>query len=678
MMNATLTRPNGLIANINTKYATALPERIIDALRQTKVPWGPVGYVTYKRTYSRHLDDNDEQSPKEEYWQTIVRCLNGILKIGGAFTQMELETLAEYLIGLKCNFSGRALWQLGTKTVEKLGGDSLQACWHVRVNEPIHPFCFTFDELMLGGGVGFSILPQDVYEIPQVKFDISVQRVDSYDCDFIVPDNREGWVELLRKILEGFFFTGKNVRYNPDCLRARGARIKSFGGTASGSHDLVLGIAEIVKILKRRVGDKLTPVDCLDIQNILGMIVVAGNVRRSAEIAKGAPNDREFLLAKYWGDGKIIPKWRQQSNNTVAVTDLKELAPEFWWSYEKTMEDGSACGENYGLYNPDLAANYGRIVDGRQQGINRFVCGPNPCGEIMLESNEACNLGELYLVNLENPTELHTAAELMLKCLKTISKLKFSNSRTDEVVTRNRRLGLGITGVMAAHHLRKPHVLDATYKHLKEVDRHYSKEIGTVESIALTTVKPSGTAAKLPNACTPGANPAFSQFVSLQIQFAADSPMLQKIKDNGYPMEPKLNIDNSRDFNVQVVSFPVAYPDGTPDESMSAIEQLENVAMLQRFWSDNAVSSTIQYRPEEVPAIKDWLSSNYSGSLKTVAFSRQFGHGFPQAPNRVLTRDQYLEFASRVKPLDSFDVGGDMDDTPIDGIECIGDRCGIK
>ena len=158
-------------------------------------------------------------------------------------------------------------------------------------------------------------------------------------------------------MLESAFFTGRSFTYNTKCIRRKGERIRSFGGTASGPEDLVWGINEIVKILNNAVGRKLSPVECLDILNILGAIVVAGNVRRSAQIANGSGRDRDFLLTKYWGDGAIIPKWRQQSNNTVGESDLNNLLPEFWWPYENVDEYGNAKGECFGLFNPKLAAN---------------------------------------------------------------------------------------------------------------------------------------------------------------------------------------------------------------------------------------------------------------------------------------------------------------------------------
>jgi ribonucleoside-triphosphate reductase len=672
-MNGTINVPH-----INTRYASKLPNRIVDAMKEVKVPWGPVGYVTYKRTYSRHSIPKDRTSPKEEYWQSIARCLQGLLDINGALTLRELECAAEYFMNLKMQFSGRQLWQLGTKTVERLGGDSLQACWHVRVNEPIHPFCFNFEELMLGGGVGFTIMPEDVYSIPIVKHVINVTRVDTFDCDYIIPDNREGWVELLRKILDGFFFSGKSITYNTKAIRSRGEPIESFGGTASGPEDLVLGINQIVKILHRCHGRKLNPIDAMDIQNILAQIVVAGNVRRSAQIACGSGRDRDFLLAKYWDDGSIIiPKWRQQSNNTVVEEDLHALLPEFWWPYENVNIDGSSRGECYGLFNKPLSANYGRLIDGVRPGYNAGVCGPNPCGEIMLESDEACNLAELYLTNLRDSTEFHIAATLMYKVTKIVSVVPFLHPRTNEVVGRNHRLGIGITGVQAAHHLRKAEIFNGVYKHIREEDKEYSNTLNTTESIAYTTVKPSGTSAKLPIGCPPGANLAYANPQLLRITFSSDSPMLPTLRKKGYPMEPKRNLDGSSDLNSLMVSFPIAYPEGTPcDGDLSAVQQLENVKFLQTYWSDNAVSATVQFKQEEVPEIKAWMFENYKDSLKSISFSRHTGHGFIQPPNEPLTWEQYYAFVASVEPLDHFE--NDQDDSAIEGIECGTGGCPVK
>jgi hypothetical protein len=158
----------------------------------------------------------------EEWHETVERGCNGLLEIGGAFTQEQIDRLAYFWHQLKGCPAGRPIWQLGTDTVRRLGGDSLNNCWVVNVDEPISPFTFAFNQLMLGGGVGFNITPEAVFSLPPVKFAPVIERVESFDCDFVVPDNREGWVELLDRVLDAFFFTGKDVRYCTRGVRNKG------------------------------------------------------------------------------------------------------------------------------------------------------------------------------------------------------------------------------------------------------------------------------------------------------------------------------------------------------------------------------------------------------------------------------------------------------------------------
>ena len=349
-----------LVDSISDKFVEKYKDRI--------PPFGPVGYVVYKRTYSRKVEG---EKRKEEWWETVKRCVNGVLKIGCKLTKDEAETLYDKVFNLKCCFSGRALWQLGTTTVDKLGGDSMQNCWCCCVNNPIESFCFLFDELMLGGGVGLNIQAEHVYEMPKVKFDVKIIRRDEKDVDFVVPDNREGWVDLLRRSLQAFFFTGKSFCYSTICVRGKGALIKGFGGVASGPEDLCWGIDQIANVLRGRVGKKLRPIDCLDICNIIGAVVVSGNVRRSAEIMLGDANDDAYLDAKNWGKGQI-PNWRNKSNNSVICNHFDELPSKFWSGY-------NGDGEAYGLVNLRNCRIFGRLADGKEYRPDKNVVGTNPC-----------------------------------------------------------------------------------------------------------------------------------------------------------------------------------------------------------------------------------------------------------------------------------------------------------
>jgi ribonucleotide reductase alpha subunit len=260
----------------NCSYLTKIPDNI-------KTPWGMLGYITYKRTYARRLnqnDDNDETT--EEFRDTILRVLNGCQKqLKVNFTNNELEKAYKYLMELKCSVAGRFLWQLGTETVSKLGIMSLQNCAFVKIDEPIKPFLWIFDVLMLGTGVGFNIQKANINKIPPVlNKDIIITRKDTKDADFIVPDSREGWGSLLEKVLEAYFYKGNSFTYSTILIRSAGTKIKGFGGVASGPEDLVKGINQIQGILNLRKGKHLQSVDCLDIVNIIASVVVAGNVRR--------------------------------------------------------------------------------------------------------------------------------------------------------------------------------------------------------------------------------------------------------------------------------------------------------------------------------------------------------------------------------------------------------------
>ena len=241
-------------------------------------------------------------------------------------------------------------------------------CAFTVIDEPIRPFTWTMDMLMLGSGVGYSIKREHVYKLPKVsRRKITIEEVKDAGADFIVPDTREGWVKLLGKVLKSYFYSGKGFTYSTQLIREKGEPIKGFGGVASGAGILIEGIASICEIIDKQRGKQLRPIDCLDIMNIIGSIVVAGNVRRSAQIAIGDCDDIEFLKAKRWDLG-VIPAWRAMSNNSVDVHDAKLLPKEFWDTYKE--------GEPYGLINLELARSVGRL--GETQYPDPTVEGFNP------------------------------------------------------------------------------------------------------------------------------------------------------------------------------------------------------------------------------------------------------------------------------------------------------------
>ena len=241
-------------------------------------PWGPIGEFVFQRTYARRIGHKVD-GPKETFSQTVEGVIAGARKqLGIRYTLREKEVVRETLMTLKGSVAGRFLWQLGTETVNRLGFMSLMNCAACVVDSPIRPFTWAFDALMLGSGVGFNIQLKHVYGLPPVKDIPKITHVLTKDADFIVPDSREGWVNLLHKILEAYFVTGKSFTYSTILVRGSGEVIKGFGGTASGPGILIEGMDKIQEVLRKRVGQKLAPIDVLDVMNIIGSVVVAGNV----------------------------------------------------------------------------------------------------------------------------------------------------------------------------------------------------------------------------------------------------------------------------------------------------------------------------------------------------------------------------------------------------------------
>jgi len=629
-------------------------------MNNKNIPWGEVGYPVFKRTYSRPLPDGRT----EEWSDTVERVIDACrTQLHCGFTTFEEGQVRDMMMQLKGTVAGRFLWQLGTETVDRLGLPSLQNCAFVVVDDPIRPFTWAFEMLMLGSGVGFNIQRENVYQLPKVKARVKVTRNDENDADFIVPDSREGWVELLQRVLEASFVTGKDFSFATHLIRSKGSPIKGFGGTASGPEDLVWGMQEINKVLNKKAGKRLSPVDCLDIMNIIGRIVVAGNVRRSAQIALGDVDDIEYLRAKRWDLGNI-PNWRAMSNNSVICSDISQLPDEFWEGY-------NGNGEPYGLINLEASRKQGRTFE--NQYPDPDVQGFNPCAEQSLANFETCCLAEIYLPNIDNYEELLRVSRLLYRINKHSLAIPCAIEETEDIVHKNMRMGIGVTGYLQATEEQRSWLSDC-YEQLRIYDDEYSRLAGFPSSIKLTTVKPSGTLSLLAGV-TSGAHPAYSQYYIRRIRMASDSDLVRTAREHGYPVEYVRNFDGTEDKGTSVVSFPCSFPEGTVlAENMTAVDQLEVIKRLQAEWSDNAVSVTIYYRKEELESIKEWLRINYK-NVKSVSFLLHNDHGFDQAPLEAITKQDFDKLSALVTPITSL-TQLNMDD--IDIQDCEGGACPVR
>jgi hypothetical protein len=635
-------------------------------------PFDSLGLFTYLRTYARRHDEENPNSTIESWKECITRVVNATnTQLNVGFSPEEQQELFDILYNLKASVAGRFLWQLGTRTVDKLGLMSLQNCAFTVIDSPVEPFTWIMNFLMLGAGCGYRISQEDVAKFPIIQ-KATIVRQDTKDADFIVPDSRQGWIKLLGKVMKAHFYSGEGFTYSCHLLRSKGAVIKGFGGLSSGPEVLCDGLAKISELLNENVGKNMTSVLALDICNLIGKIVVSGNIRRSAQIALGDAKDTEYLRAKRWDLGNV-PNWRCYSNNSVICNDISEIIDneDFWQGY-------NGNGEPYGLINLKLSRSCGRLGDTQYPDPN--VQGYNPCAEQSLERNETCCLAEIYLPNITSFAELNKVATYLYRICKHSLTLPCPDSKhTELVVHKNMRMGIGITGYLQATEEQRGWLNDS-YKCLRAFDVEYSKLKGFPTSIKLTTCKPSGTLSILGH-CTSGVHPGFSRYYIRRIRIASESKLIKVAKEHGYHVEYVRNFDGTPDYTTQVVEFPYALPEHTIlAENCTAIQQMEYVKRLQTEWSDNSVSVTVYYRKHELPEIKEWLRKNYNDSVKTISFLLHSDHGFDQAPLEAITKERYEEMVRNTKPITSVEgiCHNTEDEKYIGEGECVGGACPMR
>jgi ribonucleoside-triphosphate reductase len=612
-------------------------------------PWGfsGLGEIVYLRTYSRKKDNGDLESWPE----TLQRVINGAIEVGAKLSQEDAEKLFDHCFNLRASFSGRSLWQLGTPLVKKLNATSLNNCYFTNI-EKIEDFELLFEYLMLGGGVGFSVERAKIHDLPKVQAGVVITQERSNDADIIVPDSRQGWKRLLHAVLKSYFETGKSFSYSTILIREFGAPLNTFGGTASGPGALIEGIKDICTVLENRVGKKLRSIDVLDICNIIGRIVVSGSSRRSAQIAMGDPDDVLFLRAKNWGSGNV-PAWRANSNNSIYADYYEEIQPELWKGYDGT-------GEPYGLLNRRLARRFGRAGEVK---VDNSIEGFNPCAEIALADGESCNLSTLFLPNIESYEQFVEISTLLYKVQKQITQMSYPYEKTTSIVRKNARLGQSVTGILQCGDEKLEWLSDA-YLALVKFDEEFSKDNGLPSSIRLTTVQPSGTLSLLPGV-TPGIHPAYAKYYIRRVRFGSSDPLVEACRKRGYKVQWDMGLDGREDHTRYVVDFPCESPEGSIlAKDMTAVQQLEWVKKMQTEWADNAVSVTVYYRKEELPAIQEWLSKNYDKSVKSVSFLLHTDHNFVLPPYEEITEADYRKSAAKIDatiPMVQRSFDGDLD-----------------
>ncbi|MFX1455310.1 MAG: fused protease/ribonucleoside-triphosphate reductase [Promethearchaeota archaeon] len=618
-----------------------LDEDFISQYKGKQPDWGPIGYITYKRTYARIIE---EENRKEEFWETIRRVVEGCYSIqkehcvklslpwDDAKAQKSAQIMFDKIWNFKFSPPGRGLWMMGTEFIARHGSMSLNNCGFASTEDIglkySKAFEFVMDALMLGVGVGF-----DTKGAGKIK----IKRPAEGTFNFPLEDSREGWVESLKLILEAYFLGKQVPTFDFSKIRPAGAPIHGFGGIASGPEPLKEMLEDIQKILEKRIGNEITSVDILDIMNHIGKCVVAGNVRRSAEIALGDPADYDFVTSKQ--DEEALYSHRWASNNSVfAVRGL---------DYSFIANQIAVNGEP-GVFWLENARAYSRMGDD-PDNKDKKAAGVNPCGEQTLESFELCCLVETFPSRHDSYEEFQNTLKYAYLYSKSVTLVNTHWQETNAVMLKNRRMGISQTGIIEAFvkHGRRNMLewSDKAYNYLRKLDEQYSDWLCIPKSIKMTTVKPSGTVSLLPGV-PPGIHYPHSEYYIRRIRLSKNSDLIPIVRDAGYKIEEDLYSPNT-----VVAEFPIheKYFDRSKNE-VSIWEQAANAADYQKYWSDNQVSITITFKQEEADQIKHVLDA-FEDKLKSVSFLPIKEHGYKQAPYEEINQETYEEMIENIKPL---------------------------
>lgn len=643
-------------------------ERIINEYK-TKIPpfgYSGLGKIVYARTYSR--DDNG----KEEWWNTVERVCNGIAEIAEGrieheFLQETIDEMYPRIFEMKVLPPGRGLWAGGTKLIKKGLGASLFNCAFVSTDtsDPVDPFTFLMDAMMLGIGVGFDLKGANKIRVYKPN--------ENQKTKHIIDDSREGWVQSLRLLLSSYFIPGRNsVIFDYSRIREEGLILKTFGGKSSGPKPLIQMHERIKTELSKLVEKSLdhevwiSSTTITDIMNIIGVCIVAGNVRRGAEIALGNVNDKQFINLKNYEDpnNNYRTAWSWASNNSVLIESEDD------YNNIDHLIQGIIRNGEPGFFNLLNARNYGRMGD-EPNYVDKDIKGVNPCGEIGLHHKGLCNLVEINMDKVSDNVHefqdlLRTA--LLYAMITTMAPIHWTE--TGEVQRKTRRLGIGLTGI--AEFLSKYDksifilLLDTGYKYLRIMNDYYATIFGIEKSCKLTTIKPSGTVSLLAGV-SPGMHFPIYEYYERRMLLSEKSELVNVLKSCGYKVEKSITSNDS---------VCVVFPIKSSGKPISMMEQFELLQILQTYWADNAVSATITFEEEDKKLmekkIKDILPK-----VKGFSMLKRDCTTYAQAPYREITKEEYLEAIKNIKfeMIQSISVNKmySFDATPT--LYCDGDNC---
>ena len=621
---------------------------------------------------SRYARWKDDEQRRENWGETVDRYFSYMtnhLKENYNYnlTKALREKLTEQIMNLGVMPSMRALMTSGPALDRcHVGGYN---CSYIPVDSPR-----SFDEcmyiLMCGTGVGFSVERENVDKLPIVN-----EHFEDSTTIITVADSRPGWAKALRELI-AMLYVGQVPKWDVSQVRPAGARLKTFGGRASGPAPLVELFQFCIAKFKGAKGRRLYPIECHDIMCKIGEVVVVGGVRRSALISLSNLGDDQMRHAKSgsWWDNE---GQRALANNSVAFKgkpDMGTFMREWTALYE------SKSGER-GIFNRK-AAKVKAGENGRREIDHEFGC--NPCSEIILRPYQFCNLTEVVARETDSIDSLREKvrmATILGTFQSTLTNFKYLRRIWKTNTEEERLLGVSLTGILDCPWLSpKNATLQYTLEDLKKVavetNKKIAEDLGIPQSTAITCVKPSGTVSQLVDSAS-GIHARHNDYYIRTVRGDNKDPLTQFMKDSGIPSEPCVMKPDS----TTVFSFPMKSPRGAKTRTdMTAIEQLEHWLIFQRHWCEHKPSVTISVKENEWMQVGAWVYDNFD-EVSGISFLPFSDHTYAQAPYQDVEREEYLELKKIMpKAIDWSKLADfEKEDTTSGGRElaCTADACEV-
>lgn len=653
-------------AEVRTKVGF-VPEKVKELVHESKKYFrNSLAEFVYYRTYAKWIP---EEGRRETWIETIDRYVDFMRdNLNGKLTKAEYDEIREHILRQEALPSMR-LMQFAGKAARKTNVCAYNCSFIAP--RTIQDFAEIIYISMCGTGVGYSVESSNIQALPQIERQTG-KKVESY----VVPDSKEGWADAFAFGMKTWF-EGNDVDFDFSLLRPAGARLKIMGGKSSGPEPLKSLLAFTRERIIAKQGRRLTNLDAHDIICKIGECVVSGGVRRSALISLSDLDDEAIRDSKkgqfYLNEGQ-----RMLANNS-AVYLQKPSVEEFLDEWTALVKSGS--GER-GIFNRGGLAKTlpKRRLDQFEDGVYPNW-GTNPCGEIILQSKQFCNLSEV--VARAEDTEETLIKKMKIAALlgtyqSTLTYFPYLSKEWKKNCEKERLLGVSITGQWDSKIVRDPKVLEKLRQVAIDTNKKYAKRFGIPASTCITCVKPSGNASQTVD-CSSGMHARYSAYYIRRVRISASDALFKMLKDQGVPYFPEVG-QTMEDATTFVIEFPVKAPKGAiVKDDLSAIDQLEHWKVVKKHYTEHNPSVTISVGEDEWIGVANWVYENWD-LVGGLSFLPRSNHVYQLAPYEAIDKEKYEELSKGFEHIDFSKIVTyeKVDETELKKeLACVGGLCEI-